>query len=400
MKPVVKNLGNFSAEVAKGLIGYSREKEGGKMVGILDLPKENLNLPPGDGYATKEGDILLGGFIQRRVAQEAARRNQRLVELDIQAKEDLAHQIWKEHIRQFGDVGNENYRHWLVRVRSFATKRSIQLPPKNSNETEHNYFYRLRKWIAERPDKWPKFQKAVGTHLVFSPDPKIWPSLRAAGADERHFLRCTLTQTFKDFSDWRRKLVGTDHSLGWVAGTHVHANGADRHPHIHVIILKRDEAGKEVDWSVSELKGRKGDHDPDPLKEIKRLFAKNVQKQLELILGKEAVASFDIEKQPNQSPTIPRSSAETWRISERLRALGKGLKATSLAMRSYRPLIPGRIMGKRSEMGSMLRLVALFHRNSRNKGIGIDSDISILRQKIHSLFHSPSLQTPNLQPEL
>jgi hypothetical protein len=263
MNPIVKNLGNFSAEVAKGLIGYSREKEGMKMVGMIDLPKENVNLPAGDGYATKEGDILLGGFIQRRAAQEASQNNKRLVELNVQAKEEIAYRIWRDHLREHGEVGNENYRRWLVRIRSYSTRRSIQLPPKNSNESEHDYFYRLRKWTSQRPEKWPELKKAAGTHLLFSPDPKVWPSLRATGGDERHFLRSVLTQTMKDFSDWRRKQIGTGHSLGWVAGTHVLANGADRHPHIHVAILKRDEAGKEVDWSVSEVRGRRGDHDPD-----------------------------------------------------------------------------------------------------------------------------------------
>jgi hypothetical protein len=397
LNPLVKNLGNFSAEVTKGLIGYSREKEGVKKV--EELPAKENRLPKGDGYATKEGDILLGGFIQRHAAQEASRRGLKLSNLDVQTKEDLAYQVWQNHLQKFGDIGTEHYRHWLIRTKSFAQRRNINLPPRNSSETEHEYYRRLRKWVNQRPEKWPKLRKAVGTHLVFSPDPKVWPAIRGAGADERLFLRKVLNQTLKEFSDWRRKQVGKGHSLGWVAGTHVQANGADRHPHIHVVILKRDSAGLEVDWSVSFLKGRKEKDDPNPLSEVKKLFAKNVEKELGKVISKQAVAELEMDplKNPEKAPSTLQSF--TQKVSEHVRNLGKKLKPVSLAMRTYRPVLPGVFMGRRSEMGSILRLAALIQRNSRGKPSGIKSEVTLLEEKIRSLIQRSATKetsTPNL----
>jgi hypothetical protein len=51
--------------------------------------------------------------------------------------------------------------------------------------------------------------------------------------------------------------------------------------------------GKEVDWSVSCLKGRQGRADPDPMKELKRVFGKNVEKHLERMVGKESEDASD-----------------------------------------------------------------------------------------------------------
>jgi len=153
----------------------------------------------------------------------------------------------------------------MVRARAFARRHAIELPARESGERGHEYFRKVRRWIKERSEnhpsqgdaslKWPELKRAAGTHLVLSPDPKIWQAIRATGLDERLFLKTVATQTMKDFSDWRRNLVGTGHVLGWVAGTHVRDNGADRHPHIHLVVMKRDDAeqGNARLWSLPDL---------------------------------------------------------------------------------------------------------------------------------------------------
>jgi len=216
----------------------------------------------------------------------------------------------------------------------------------------------LRPWVKERGEAWPELRRAAGIHLGFSPDPRIWPALRAAGRDERYCLRTILAQTMKEFSDWRRQQLGPGHSLGWVAGTHVVANGADRHPHIHLVILKRDEAGREVNCSVANLKGHLGRDAPDPVRELKRLFGKSVERELERALGPSAVR--ELEKMPSAKPPPPLPSVqrEKGRVDPRLRHLARGLRAVLAATRSnygrsyaqWNPTV---------ELGSTIRLAAL-----------------------------------------
>jgi len=201
MNQVIKNCGNFSAEILPGMIRYPQET--GKGHGKADA---NEDMPHGDGYATKEGDIQLGGFIHRRAAQEAALQGERLHTMSLEGKQKIALKVCQNHIAQHGEIGPEYFRRWMQRTRGYAGHHKIQLPPKNDREGDYDYFRRLRRWTLSRNENWPALRKAVGTHLVFSPDPKMWETVRDAGMDERHFPQSILLRTMKDFSDWRRQL--------------------------------------------------------------------------------------------------------------------------------------------------------------------------------------------------
>ena len=85
LKHVIKHSGNFCEEVAKGLIGYGREIEKGR--GRQDASN---SLPASDGYAAREADITLGGFLRIRVAQQAAAQGTHLSALSVQEKQNLA----------------------------------------------------------------------------------------------------------------------------------------------------------------------------------------------------------------------------------------------------------------------------------------------------------------------
>ncbi len=359
MNQVIKNCGNFSAEILPGMIRYPQETDRGH-----GEAHATPALPHGDGYATKEGDIQLGGFIHIRAAQEAALQGERLFSMSLEDKQKLALKICQGHMAQHGEIGPEYFRRWMQRTRGFAGHRKIQLPPKSDREGDYDYFRRLRRWTMERNESWPELRKAVGTHLVFSPDPKMWAAVRGTGMDERHFLQSILLRTMKDFADWRRQIHGPGHSLGWVGGTHVQKDGADCHPHIHVVVLKRDEAGHEVDWSVSALKGRKGrENEPDPLQTVKRLFKKNVEKELSRWLGKEQVAALlnpDLEREPPAFSRAPHSAIQN--PSPRLRRLARGMRAAAYAMRS---IYGFSATSHQSELGAMLRIVAAIQRQSQ-----------------------------------
>lgn len=353
MNHIVEHCGNFSPEVLQGLIGYGREQDKGR-----ERQNTGHDIPHGDGYASKEADLVLGGFLQRQAAQRAARSGRSLADLPLPDRERLACQLAREHLASHGPAGHEHYQHWMKRVRAFARHRQIALPPQAHRETDYEYARRLRPWAKELGESWPELQRAAGIHLVFSPDPRIWPSLRAAGRDERFCLRTVLAQTMKEFSDWRRKQLGPGHTLGWVAGTHVAVNGADRHPHIHVVMLKRDEAGREVNCSVANLKGHQGRDAPDPVRELKRLFAKSVERELERTFGPSAVR--ELNKMPSAKSPPPLTAILRERLNDprRLRHLARGLRAVLAATRSnygrsyaqWNPTV---------ELGSAIRLAAL-----------------------------------------
>ncbi|MCC7518000.1 MAG: hypothetical protein IT578_02320 [Verrucomicrobiae bacterium] len=358
MNHLVKNLGNFAAEVAEGLVGYGRETPRGR--GRFEAEHRGKDLPESDGYASKEGDILLGGFLQRRAAQLATQDGPSLSTREVSDKEHLALRAFREHLDKYGPASHEHYRHWMIRVRRFADRRGIRLPVQHEQETPHAYSRRLREWTRNRPEKWPALRAAAGTHLVFSPDPAIWASLRAKGADEREVLRHVLAGTLKEFADWRREQHGPGHSLGWVAGTHVHADGADRHPHIHLVVLKRDESGREVDWSVSRLKGHAGRErqaEPDPLQTIKRIFSKHVEKELQRHRDP-AIAAAPVR-------TTPRVVSE--RSAPDLHRLGNALRSAARALRyhsehQFFPILPGQ--GAHS-IGLALRMMGALQRERR-----------------------------------
>ena len=356
MNHLVKNLGNFSAEVAEGLIGYGRESGRGR--GRFEADGLGNNLPESDGYASREGDILLGGFIQRRAAQLAARDGQSLATRDVDAKERLAFRVTKDHLDRHGPASHEHYRHWMIRVRRFAERRNNRLPSQTEQETPHAYSRRVREWTRTRPEKWPTLCAAAGTHLVFSPDPAIWNAVRAKGADEREVLRHVLAATLKEFSDWRREQHGPGHALGWVAGTHVHADGADRHPHIHLVVLKRDESGREVDWSVSRLKGHAGREEPDPLQTIKRFFAKHVEKELQRHLDP---AVSRLPSREVQRAASERGTPDLHRLSGVLRAAARALHHHS--EHHFFPILPGQ--GSRG-IGLALRMMGALQRHRQN----------------------------------
>lgn len=335
---IVENCGNFSARVLAGMIAYGREaaKEDREQIPNPDLPKS-------DGYATKEHDIQLGGFLYRQCAKEAVEQGKHLSDLTVEETQSIALKMCRQHIEKHGEVGSENYKHWMKRVSSYAKHQRVELPPKEPNETNYHYSQRLRKWTEKRPENWPKLQKAVGTHLVFSPDPKIWEELRARGLDEREFLKEVLNGTMKDLQDWRRKELGPGHSLGWVAGTHVSQNGADRHPHIHVVVLKRDESGRETDWSVSALKGRAGRRqEPDPLTKAKKLFQMNTEKTYERYVGR----APGVEKEPE---------IEKAKTRAQLPSVKKFRKLAST-------LFPNRYARPKSDLGALIRLMRMYRK--------------------------------------
>lgn len=340
---ILKNCGNFSVEVLPGMIAYGRETEKGR--GHIEASVQSSNA---DGYVTQESDIQLGGFIQRRYAQEAVASGQHLAAMSVEEKQKLALKTCNAHLTQYGSAGPESFKHWMKRVQGFARHHGIVLPPKGDRETEYDYSRRMRRWICTRPEKWPELRPAVATHLVFSPEPKLWESLRTRGVDERYFLRTVLVQTMKEFSDWRRQLYGQGHSLGWVAGTHVKKDGSNHHPHIHVVVLKRDEAGREVDWSVSSLKGRRGrEHEPDPLNAIKRLWKKNVEKAYERSTGQQISPTSCFQQQ--QHPI---------RLTPKLREFSRGLRAVSYVMRPFY----SQNFSAGGDLGAMLRIVGQIQR--------------------------------------
>ncbi len=398
MNHIIEHCGNFSPEILEGLIGYGREVERGR--GKIALSN---NLPSGDGYATKEADILLGGFVQRYAAKQAARENQRLSALNVQQMERLAFKIARSHLEKYGTIGNEHYGRWMIRAKGFAKSHQIEMPRKEKNETDHQYFRGVRKWVKTHDEKWPELRPAAGAHLVFSPDTKIWEPLRAMGLDERLFLKTVITQTMKEFSDWRRKQLGCNHSLGWVVGTHVEANGADRHPHIHLVVLKRDEVGKEVDWSVSSLKGRVEKTDPDPMKELKRVFGKNVEKHLERMLGKEN----DLSRVPTRLPVISQKKKDlVHRFLPnlyRVRFLGRSLRAVFYVMQSHQRFTPDMITQNRNHIGAILRFVALARRNTEikhSREVSLpEITISDIQQKIRQLFHRQKEKSLDMELE-
>ncbi|MCC7518027.1 MAG: hypothetical protein IT578_02455 [Verrucomicrobiae bacterium] len=388
MNHVMEHCGNFSTEVLEGLIGYGRERDKGR--GKLNAAPD---LPRGDGYASKEADLMLGGFLQRQAAQRAARSGQSLAELSLPQRERLACQLAREHLASHGPAAHEHYGHWMTRLRTFARQRQVALPPQGQRESDHQYARRLRAWAKERGDAWPELRRAAGIHLVFSPDPRIWPALRAAGRDERYCLRTILAQTMKEFSDWRRKQLGPGHSLGWVAGTHVVANGADRHPHIHVVILKRDEVGREVNCSVANLKGHLGREASDPVRELKRLFGKSVERELERALGPSAVRELDKMPSAKSPPPLPAIPRERGRIDPRLRHLARGLREALAATRSahgrsHDPWNPA------VELGSTIRLAALVSKTvSSRKPVrspAPDLSLSSISQRIRNHLHRPA----------
>ena len=221
--------------------------------------------------------------------------------------------------------------------------------------------------------------------------------------DERLFLKTVITQTMKEFSDWRRKQLGCNHSLGWVVGTHVEANGADRHPHIHLVVLKRDEIGKEVDWSVSSLKGRVEKTDPDPMKELKRVFGKNVEKHLERMLGKEN----DLSRVPTRLPVISQKKKDlVHRFLPnlyRVRFLGRSLRAVFYVMQSHQRFTPDMITQNRNHIGAILRFVALARRNTEikhSREVSLpEITISDIQQKIRQLFHRQKEKSLDMELE-
>lgn len=342
---VLKNCGNFSMEVMPGMLAYGQEKERGR-----SHIEAATTLPHGDGYVAKEGDVVLGGFVQRQAAQLAVAEGRHLSEMTREEKQKLALKVCSGHMTKHGASGPEYYKHWMKRAESFAAHHRLQLPDRSNRETNHEYFRRVRRWTMDRDENWPQLRSAVGTHLVFSPDPKIWVELREAGIDERKFLHLVLTHTMKELSDWRRKVHGPGHSMGWVAGSHVDADGADKHPHIHVFVLKRDEAGSEVDWSVSVLKGRKGrEEEPDQLRETKRLFKKNVEKAYERMVNRGSA----------QAPSL--AGRGIHQLPPPVKRFALGLRAAAAALWPYR----SNSAAERtiSEIGALIRIArAIYNR--------------------------------------
>jgi len=134
MNHVVEHCGNFSPEVLQGLIGYGREQDKGH-----GQQNDGHNLPRGDGYASKEADLVLGGFLQRQAAQRVARFEQSRADLALPDRERLACQLAREHLASHGPAGPEHYQHWMTRVRAFARHRQITLPPQAHRETDYGY---------------------------------------------------------------------------------------------------------------------------------------------------------------------------------------------------------------------------------------------------------------------
>lgn len=390
MQHIIKHSGNFCLEVAKGLIGYGREIEKGR-----SRLGTTASLPVSDGYATREADITLGGFLQIRVAQVAVRKGTHLSALDVQEKQNMAFHIMQDHLRRHGTVNHEHYKHWLIRVTTFAQQRQINLPPQNPGEISYQYFRRLRTWILSQPGSWPELRPAAGMHLILSPDPRIWLALRAKGLDERHVLNTILGRTLKEFADWRRKQFGPGHSIGWVAGTHVQADGADRHPHIHLVIIKRDENGKEVDFSVSCLKGHRGrTSQPDPMRELKRLFSKHVEKERERLFGEKPII------QPRREPS--RGPSDDFK-----RHLARGLRRVTRAFRAVSRIIqPSRrrqtlSVGHSSGWGALLRMTAIAQARVSNRSLQPSPlPCRSLRQTVCGILRGLSRSTPGFEPSL
>lgn len=337
MQQIIKNCGNFSAEVLPGMVNYSEESDKGRGRKNAQPALE----PVADGYATQEGDIVLGGFIHAQCAQEASAQGRNLFRMSLQEKQRLALEFCKKHIHRHGAAGHEHYQHWLQRVETFAKHRHLALPGRNAGESGHDYFRRLRRWTVEQTaTPWPGLRRAVGTHLMLSPEPALWKELRGFGMDERSFLHTVLRQTMKEFTDWRRETYGNGRTLGWIAGTHVKLNGANRHPHVHLVVLKRDLMGKEVDWSVSALRQRKGrEHEPDPVHTLKRLFQKHVEKEFAKAMER------NLSHAQERTPT-------GWRF-ERFKRV---LRAAKNTLKIFYPRSFG---GRESgELGAMLRLMS------------------------------------------
>ncbi len=360
MKQVLKNCGNFSSQVLKGMIAYGEEKEQGR--GKLGAQDADF---PRDGYVTKEGDMTLGGFLFIRAAQEAAAADKKLSAMTVAEKQKLAYKIARQHMAKHGPAGPEYYRHWMERVEKFAGHHGLTLPGKGSQESSYEYFRRLRAWTETRSENWPKLRQAVGTHLVLSPEPRLWETLRGAGIEERTFLKRILAETMKDFADWRRQIHGPGRGVGWVAGTHA-ADENERHPHIHLIILKRDEDGREVDMSGA-LKNRKGrEKEPDPLETLKARFTKNVEREFERSTGLkpeqvEQKQRARIGQEPHGSERVFSPSPTRSRPSAaRLTRLSRGLKAASMVMRPY---FSGVSAG--GDLGAMLRIIGAIQRLRR-----------------------------------
>ncbi|MDD2709240.1 MAG: hypothetical protein PHV34_14735 [Verrucomicrobiae bacterium] len=391
LKHVIKHSGNFCEEVAKGLIGYGREIEKGR-----GRQGASNSIPASDGYATREADITLGGFLRIRVAQRATAQGTHLSTLSVQEKQNFAFHVLQDHLREQGTVNREHYHHWLVRLKTFAKNRRIALPHQNQGESHHAYFRRLRAWIRNQPGSWPELRPAAGTHLILSPDPQIWPALRAKGMDERQVLNNILGHTLREFADWRRKQFGPGHSLGWVAGTHVRSDGADRHPHIHLVVIKRDESGREVDWSVSCLKGHRGKtSQPDPMRELKRLFAKHVQKERERLLGKEADIQPDLQHQ-----RIPASDLEH-RLARGFRRMIQAFRAVSRLTQPRRrhPFAVGHSSG----WGTLLRAIAITQVRVSNRPFRdplLPAPHCSARETVACLLRVMSRSTSALEPSL
>jgi hypothetical protein len=369
MKPIVHfvlNCGNFSKKALGGIIGYGREKQQGR--GKLNASEESFF---SDGYATKEGDILVGGFLRIQAPQRARIGGKSFTSLSVAEQESLTLELSREHLQKFGTASHENYEHWLLRARLFARSHSIELPNQFHKERDYAYFRRLRKWVAGRKESWPTLDPAAGTHLVFSPEPRMWDILRAQGADERIILRQIIHATMKEFGDWRRELNGPGHSLGWVAGTHVVANGADRHPHIHLVVLKRDQAGKEVDWSVTSLKGMSpGKPDNDPLSEIKRLFSKHVEKEFQKYTSKTLESHLNPDIKASQEKSVEdvlraiRSGPKGEQSLNTLSHFSMKIRAAAKLLQRAQPrnLPRGRNF---TQYGHLLRFISLVYRATK-----------------------------------
>ncbi len=385
MKHIIEHCGNFSEHVLEGLIGYGREVDKGR--GKMNA---GTKLPDGDGYATKESDICLGGFIHRLAAPRVAAKGRAYESLDVLEKERLATEIAREHIIRFGTSSHEHYGHWTKRARAFARHQGIALPFQNSQETDHQYFRRVRQWIKTRKEKWPELFPAAGIHLVFSPDPHIWPSLRAAGVDERIFLRSVISRTIKEFSDWRRKELGIGHSLGWVAGTHVKANGAHRHPHLHLVVLKRDEAGRDVDLSVTSLKGHQEKHGPDPLAELKRLFEKSIERELGRFVNQETIVALEKPQETKTPQTFVQYRTQTPSpFRHHLRRLARGLQTVFRVMKTpSRGSFP---MVAPTQAGTALRFLGLARTGGFRQGYSSLFDPAVT---LASLLHGVRASHP------
>jgi hypothetical protein len=376
---IIQNIGNFSEEVLPGMIAYGREQEKGR--GKLGASND---LPDGDGYATREADIQLGGFLYVQAAKAASEQGKSFSQASVHDKQSIALKLCQEHIARFGSSNLESHKKWLKRVQAYARHHHRQLPAKGNRETTYDYARRLQKWTQQQPGTWPRRRPAVGTHLILSPEPRYWKELRAAGVDERQFLHAVLSQTMKDFADWRRQQYGHGRTLGWVAGTHVHLNGSDRHPHIHLVVLKRDQQGKDVDWSVNTLKGRSGHRqNPDPLRAIKHFFERRVEK------------TYTRHTQPRLafSPeTKLHERSPATRSHPRLLQLGRQFRIVVRAMHPF--LRPGRTG---NGIGVMLRMVSRMQQIARSRPVHAD-ERQMTFANLRASIAAMQAQSPQLQP--